>query len=324
MVRRLWPQEAFGVRSKSFTTAAALENVMERRVFVSINSDRSLDDRRQGIKKALIDRLQSAGFEPQIFFENGLARSASWSFENVLAVLRRCQGAVIVGFPRWRVTPEDGPAIKMVGEYSHFEGAVALAYGIPTLIAAENGVLDRGIVYRGGGRIIAPIPNDATQDSLFSSEFARYFEDWLSEIRQRPDIFLGYCSKASGVAAQVQLRLERSGAKVHNWAMDFRSGASILEEIENAMELCDRGVFLFSEDDPLDAPHGMAAPRDNVVFEAGAFIGAKGAKNCLIIRVGNAKMPADLGGAIYLGLGVSEDVSKIAEQLADFVKRSVL
>jgi predicted nucleotide-binding protein len=36
---------------------------------------------------------------------------------------------------------------------------------------------------------------------------------------------------------------------------------------------------------------------DNVVFEAGYFIGLKGKRNVLILRKSGSKMPADLGGA---------------------------
>jgi hypothetical protein len=53
--------------------------------------------------------------------------------------------------------------------------------------------------------------------------------------------------------------------------MDFRAGRSILGEIENARAACSSGIFLFSEDDPLEGAPGGAAPRDNVVFEAGYF-----------------------------------------------------
>lgn len=296
---------------------------MERRVFVSVNSDRSLDSRRQALKRAILARLTSAGFSPQIFFESGLPQTLSWTFEHVNSVMLRCVGAIVIGFPRWRTTTSDGTAIRLVGEFLQYEGAVALAYGRPTLLAAEVGVEGRGIVYQGAGRAIAPIPADATPETLFSAEFGRAFEAWIAEMRERPDVFLGYCSQSSGIAAQIQLRLERAGAAVHNWAMDFQYGRSILEEIEQARDLCSRGIFVFSEDDPLAGSEGMAAPRDNVVFEAGFFIGTKGAKNCLIIRIGNAKMPADLGGAIYLGLAAGEDVSHIESRLQQFVNASI-
>jgi predicted nucleotide-binding protein len=80
---------------------------------------------------------------------------------------------------------------------------------------------------------------------------------------------------------------------------------------------------VFSEDDPLEGPAGEAAPRDNVVFEAGVFIGTKGATNCLIVRVGNAKMPADLGGTIYVSLAAGADVSTIDESIRQFVDASI-
>jgi hypothetical protein len=275
------------------------------------------------LKRAIIDRLVNERFVPQVFFEAGLPQALSWTFDNVNAVMRRCVGAVVIGLPRWRATAENGAPVKLVGEYSHIEGAIALAHRLPTLIAAEDGLEDRGIVYKGGGQVIVPIAADATVETLFAGEFGRTFERWLDELRDKRDVFLAYCGKSVGTAAQIQLLVERVGATVHNWAMDFRAGASILGELEDARDRCARGIFVFSEDDPLEGSPGQAAPRDNVVFEAGYFIGTKGSRNTLIVRVGNAKMPADLGGAIYLGLQAGEDVSHIQGKLQQFIEMSV-
>ena len=68
---------------------------------------------------------------------------------------------------------------------------------------------------------------------------------------------------------------------------------------------------------------GSAAPRDNVVFEAGYFMCAKGPDRCLIIRHGEAKMPADVGGAIYVHLNKDASVSSIEGRLKDFVDRNL-
>jgi predicted nucleotide-binding protein len=46
----------------------------------------------------------------------------------------------------------------------------------------------------------------------------------------------------------------------------------------------------------------QAAPRDNVVLEAGYFIRAKGKDRVLIVREAGAKLPADIGGTIYASL----------------------
>jgi predicted nucleotide-binding protein len=105
--------------------------------------------------------------------------------------------------------------------------------------------------------------------------------------------------------------------------MDFRAGASILGELEQARQRCRCGVFLFTEDDPLKGAADTAAPRDNVVFEAGFFISAKGAERCLIIRQGESKMPADLGGGIYVELERGAGVESIEGRLASFLHTSL-
>jgi predicted nucleotide-binding protein len=85
-----------------------------------------------------------------------------------------------------------------------------------------------------------------------------------------------------------------------------KPGVSILNEIEAPAARCSCGIFLFGKNDPLQGMDGGAAPRDNVVFEVGYFMNAKSPDRCLIIREDNAKMPADLGGAIYMQIKNSE------------------
>jgi hypothetical protein len=74
--------------------------------------------------------------------------------------------------------------------------------------------------------------------------------------------------------------------------------------------------FTAKENNPLQK---IAAPRDNVVFEAGFFIHAKGKNNVLIIREHGAKFPADLGGDIYVSLDEKNNVEKITECINRFV-----
>src|SRR5262249_19398090 len=102
-----------------------------------------------------------------------------------------------------------------------------------------------------------------------------------------------------------------------------RAGGSILSEIENARAACSCGVFLFSEDDPLEGTPGVAAPRDNVVFEAGYFMSSKGPEKCLIIRPGGAKRPAGGRGGLYVYLSKGADVSSIEGRLSSFVAQNL-
>jgi hypothetical protein len=291
---------------------------VDRRVFVSSTSDKSLDDRRRSVKAAIVGRLRDNGYSPQAFWEMGLAENLPWNFDNVDQIMRSCAGAVVIGFPRWALS-HAGQSTRLVGEYNHYEGAVALTLGLPIMLIVEEGVEHRGITWEGAGRTITLLPEEAAADWVESAEFTRRFAAWQREMEDRRDVFLGYCGRSIGIAAQVQLMLQRHGATVLDWAVDFRGGASILTEIERARSSCGCGIFLFTEDDPLDGVAGGAAPRDNVVFEAGHFMASKGAARCLIIREGDAKMPADLGGAIYVPLARGGNVDSIEGRLIRFL-----
>ena len=103
---------------------------------------------------------------------------------------------------------------------------------------------------------------------------------------ERRDVFLGYSSLSKKTAAVIKRYLLSLGARVLDWQTDFIPGRTILEQIEQAAARSIGGIFLFTKDDDLvDRGQGeVAVPRDNVVFEAGYFIGIKGKRNVLIVR----------------------------------------
>ena len=86
--------------------------------------------------------------------------------------------------------------------------------------------------------------------------------------------------------------------------------------------LCSAGVFLCTKDDSLttDGVTTKAAPRDNVVFEAGELINAKGKDRVLIVRQADAKMPADLGGDIYASLTNASGIASVKGAIRRFVR----
>jgi predicted nucleotide-binding protein len=106
-----------------------------------------------------------------------------------------------------------------------------------------------------------------------------------------------------------------------DWQTDFISGRSILAQIEEAASRCNAGIFLFTKDDDLvdKGQPDVSAPRDNVVFEAGYFIGLKGKRNVLIVREKGSKMPADLGGDIYALLPDKVDIGPIERVVSGFM-----
>jgi hypothetical protein len=298
--------------------------MVKRRVFVSVPADNHLGEKRSDLVNSILQLISKAGFEPQRFLYSGLPASMGWNFQTVDEVMRRCVGAVILAFPRWSATRTQKPdvdAIPLPTEYNHYEGAVANTLGLPTLIVAERGVADRGIAWTGGGKPILFTPQDADSKWLQEETFRHRFSLWIDQLKERRDVFLGYCSKAKDTANSINLFLTKLGASVLDWA-DFSAGGNILDEIERASSICSAGIFLFTQDDFLEDAHGdRAAPRDNVVFEAGYFTQCKGRERVLIIREQGTKMPADIGGNIYLPLADRCNIASIETQLRTFIEK---
>jgi len=146
--------------------------------------------------------------------------------------------------------------------------------------------------------------------------------NWKNKLENRRDVFLGYCSSHRGAAGNVKRYLtHKLKVSVLDWYDDFVSGGSILGKLEEAASRCSAGIFLFTKDDPLMSYDGNAAPRDNLVFEAGFFASAKGKERVLIIREEGLRMPADLEGDMYVSFKNLSNISSIEGYLKQFILR---
>jgi predicted nucleotide-binding protein len=87
-------------------------------------------------------------------------------------------------------------------------------------------------------------------------------------------------------------------------------------------------VFLFTKDDELEAKAtGEASsdslPRDNVLLEAGYFTRSHGKDRVAIVREAGTKMPADLGGVIYLSFDDRKQLAKTKAGLIKFLEETL-
>lgn len=301
---------------------------ISRRVFVSLPNPDRLDPRRLALQEAILAQVRAKGFEIEAFMLHGAASRRGWTVDAVAEVMRSCVGAVIIAFPRWQRVADAGPltaipgTVPIASEFAQVEGAIARALGLPTLFAVEVGLADRGALAPQGGQVLLFVPQDADTTFLATAPFARRFDAWAAELSERRDVFLGYSSSARSTAQAVNLFLSaRLGVRVLDWSLDFAAGGMILDEIAVAASRCTGGIFLFTQDDALEGSPHRAAPRDNVVFEAGYFAAARGHERVLVIRESGAKMPADLGGNIYLELKDRHDIAPIESAIRDFVER---
>jgi hypothetical protein len=198
---------------------------------------------------------------------------------------------------------------------------MAVAARRPLLVLREKALTERGAFRSGYLPHVVRVPASLDPDWLESAEFEGEFNKWVEDVRSFRHVFLGYSSKATDVAnALYKFLSEALKLRVFDWH-DFQTGDSIWESIERAERLTSCGIFLFMADDKLSAGSKRElAPRDNVVYEAGYFAGAKGGKASLIIREEGAKVPSDLGGILYLKLANRHDISPIETKLREHLE----
>ena len=296
-----------------------------RRIYVSLPADPWLPKNLNELKWGLVEEIEKLGYTPEIFTnpkgKPGLASPKAWNPRDADEIARRCSGAVILGMARWSFQDALGQPALLPTKFNHYEGALAHTLGLPTLVLVQRNVRRRVVFDMSFGGYVGEFEPDAGVDWLFCDEFKIPFQYWKNLLGERRDFFLGYSGKSEVTAAAVKRFIQSLGATVLDWKTDFIPGRTILEQIEQAAARCVGGIFLFTKDDDL-ADNGQidqAVPRDNVVFEAGYFIGQKGKRNVLIIRESGSKMPADLGGDIYAPLTNKNDISPIERTLEAFI-----
>jgi hypothetical protein len=297
-----------------------------RRIFVSLPADEWLTPKQNELKWGIVEEIERLGYVPEIFTNpkgmRGLASGKAWSRQEADKVARKCIGAAIIGMPRW-VFPVSGRKVKLPTEFNQYEGAVAYTLGLPMLVVAQKDLMRRVVFDPSYGVYMSIFPPNAGRTWLETKEFRVAFRYWTNELSERRDVFLGYSSSSKGTAQNLKRFLEKDlNITVLDWRTDFSPSRFILRQIEDAAARCSGGIFLFTKDDPItnETQAYKAVPRDNVVFEAGYFISAKGKERVLIILENGAKMPADLGGDIYAPLDDKSDLEQVEDTVRKFIE----
>jgi hypothetical protein len=302
-----------------------------RRIFISLPADEWLTDAENETKWKIVAAIERLGYTTEIFLDPrgpysqkrpSLAGARAWNAAGCEAVMRRCDGCVLLGFHRWQIQGKQGTA-QLATDYNHYEGAIAHTLGLPLLSLVQDGVSRRVVFAPDYKGYVGTIPKKPTPEWLKTPDFRVPFGYWREALKERRDLFLGYCGSSKALAQTIKQHLTSDlGLDVLDWMTDFGPATSILHQIEEAARRCGAGIFLFTRDDPLAGNKGpdRAVPRDNVVFEAGYFCSLKGKSNVLIVLEEDTKMPADLGGDIYASLPDKKSIVPIKATLLKFAQ----
>src|SRR5262245_19158568 len=115
---------------------------------------------------------------------------------------------------------------------------------------------------------------------------------------KRPLVFIGSSSESRIIARTIQSLLNDTCAS-QVWDESFFSpGQSYLEALTEQADRFDFAVLVLAGDDEtLARGVVMRSPRDNVLFEAGLFMGTLGrARTFLVHSDENVKLPSDFAG----------------------------
>ncbi len=121
-----------------------------------------------------------------------------------------------------------------------------------------------------------------------------------------PILFMGSSVEGLKVAQEVQNCFKHDPFNVRLWTTNGVFGPSgiPIDDLIRQVDEADFAVFAFGPDDKIscrDAEH--EAPRDNVVFEMGLFIGRLGRERVFMLQDADVdlKIPSDLSGVTPLG-----------------------
>lgn len=306
------------------------------RVYVSTPVDENLSPVQQQFKKAILAELDKAGIRRVGFHEPD--EVSKFSVEGARELIRLCQGVLVLSFSQATSAHlvRQGESYIAPTEYNHLEGGMAVAQSKPLFVIRNSEVAFRGINSAGGHGYQVSIPQTAKPKAWVKTPtFRKAFDSWMKDVKKHRHVFLGYSGAAQSTANAINLYIKDLSLDVLDWRK-FTAGESILQRIEEAARMCYCGIFIFTKDDALaaedkktsgkkaagkkiPAAKAVAAPRDNVVFEAGYFVNARGKKRTLIVLEEGAKFPVDLGGDIYLPLKDRNDTSTIETGLNNYL-----
>lgn len=117
--------------------------------------------------------------------------------------------------------------------------------------------------------------------------------------RCRPSVFVGSSSEGRKIAQILQILLDKS-CEVTIWDQGvFGLSKGTLESLVDRARDYDFAVLVLTPDDLVETRDlRVSAPRDNVVFELGLFMGALGRNRTFIVfdRTADLKLPSDIAG----------------------------
>lgn len=162
------------------------------------------------------------------------------------------------------------------------------------------------------------------------SERLRQRNDLVRPVNPRPVLFIGSSKEALSIAQEIRNGLSKEDIIIHLWTDGGVFGASNfpIEDLENQVSFSDFAVLVLSPDDKIVSRNkDIDAPRDNVIFELGLFMGALRRERAFIVipRNSDIKIPTDILGLnpLQYTIGSQEEMPSLIKPVCKELLRII-
>ena len=178
-------------------------------------------------------------------------------------------------------------------------------------------------------RIVAEHPHLWKAIARIIAERLRHRANFLNTPNTMPLLFLGCSAEGLVVAQEIQLGLKHDNIEVAVWTDGiFGPSRVTLDALLDAVHQSDFAAFVFSPDDKtVSREKEFDAPRDNVIFELGLFMGHLERNRTFIIKESktDVKIPTDLLGITPITYRYAEgnDLTKAVAPVCTELKKVI-
>ena len=204
-------------------------------------------------------------------------------------------------------------AVRQSGQ--HVGDMALLNPGLPrsaTVMAREEVVIAR-VAATEFGELTGAHPSLWRNVARTLADRLRQRNEFVKAANLKPTVFIGCSGESLAIADAIKAELNQADAnvEVRLWSEGvFKPSTFTLESLERELRQADFAALVLAPDDIVTSREKTeAAPRDNVIFELGLFIGALGHSRTFVIRPHDVdvKMPTDLAGFTTLPYAVGNE-----------------
>jgi CRP/FNR family transcriptional regulator, cyclic AMP receptor protein len=201
----------------------------------------------------------------------------------------------------------NGREIDIMGPNDHFGEMVVIepnATRSASVVALENSVVGK-IAERDFSRFAERFPFLWREIARGLGSRLRARHELVEQINPRPVVFIGSSSESKEIVHTMQAAFRRDDVVIRPWTKEgiFSASHFPIEDLEFEVQSSDFAILVLGPDDRVvSRSKSYSAPRDNVIFELGLFMGSLSRQRTFLVMPDglDIKIPSDLLGLTVL------------------------